>query len=77
MEFNNRYYATLILTAPDKAKEYLSNCQWKGTVTDTTEVYSKEKIEMMIEFCRSKGIKIRPNFKPETIEKKYLEAKDL
>ena len=77
MEFSNTYYARLVLNAPDKAKEYIANCQWKGTITNETEVYSEEKINMMIEFCRSKGMKMRPNFKPETIEKKYQEAQNL
>lgn len=76
MEFSNTYYARLILNAPEKAKEYLANCQWKWIIKDETKVYSKENIDMMVEFCRSKGINIRPNFKPETIEKKYMEAKE-
>ena len=45
-------------------------------INDDTKVYSKENIDMMVEFCRSKGINIRPNFKPETIENKYMEAKE-
>lgn len=73
--FSNTYYARLLLNAPEKAKEYLANCQWKWIMSETTEVQSKENLEIMTSYLRSKGVKVRPNFKMETIQRKYEEEK--
>ena len=75
MEFSNTYYSRLLLNAPEKAKEYLANCQWKWIITDSTEVQSKENLEIMTSYLKSRGIKVRPNFKMETIKRKYDEEK--
>lgn len=78
MEFSNRYYATLLANSPTKAAEYLANCQWKGLITEETKVEDADELKMMTEYLRSVWIKVRPNFKPETIRAKYAEAtKDL
>lgn len=75
IEFSNRYYATLLLNSPEKAAEYLANCQGKWIIKDDTEVHSKHKLEQMTEYLKERGVKVRPNFKIETIEKKYNEEK--
>jgi len=75
MEFSNTYYSRLLLNAPEKAKEYLANCQWKWIISDTTEVQSDVKLEEMTDYLKSRGVKVRPNFKLETIERKYKEEK--
>jgi len=75
INFSNTYYARLLLNAPEKAKEYLANCQWKWIMSETTEVQSKEDLDYMTEYLKSKWVKVRPNFKIETIQRKYNEEK--
>lgn len=75
INFSNTYYARLLLNAPEKAKEYLANCQWKWILSETTEVQSKEDLEIMTSYLKSRGVKVRPNFKMETIKRKYEEEK--
>jgi len=73
--FSNTYYARLLLNAPEKAKEYLANCQWKWIINEDTEVQSWLKLEQMTDYLKSKGVKVYPNFKMETIQRKYDEEK--
>ncbi len=75
LTFSNTYYARLLLNAPEKAKEYLANCQWKWIINQDTEVQSELKLEQMTEYLKSKWVKVRPNFKMETIQRKYEEEK--
>lgn len=75
INFSNTYYARLLLNAPEKAKEYLANCQWKWIIKDDTEIQSDVKLEAMTDYLKSRGVKVRPNFKMETIQRKYEEEK--
>jgi hypothetical protein len=75
MEFSNVYYSRLLLNAPEKAKEYLANCQWKWIISNSSVIQSKESLDTMTEYLKSRGVKVRPNFKLETIQRKYEEEK--
>lgn len=69
MDFNNKYYARLIESSPEAAKEYINQFQLPHTPVE------EQKITEMKEYLKTQWIEVWPNFKLATIEKKYNEAK--